>query len=543
MDGGMNYGSAGKRSHHEDDSLERNGKQKKRSSRNEEPSSPLSEETEYRLLCPGDKVGSLIGKGGSIIKALRQECKSKIKVEDLVPGSEERIVHISSASDQFRQGSQYVCAAQEALFKVYARITEPSNDDDEDSAPTVVRLLVPKIHIGCILGKGGKIIEQMRKDIGAQIRILPKEQLPTCASETDELAQVVGDEPAVRRALFAISSRLHENVTGERTQGGGYMAQGPGVAPMLSAGSMLYPSSGYLAPTGSFYGPSSVGGPVAGLGYSFPAYGGMYGDTSIRSLSSGLSDRPAISTSGGYGHADGDSDEQLTIRILCPNARVGSIIGKGGSVIKKMREETGAKIKVEEEVPDSDERIVRISSAEFGESPSQAIQAALGVYQRLVELQMDKERDNHSFVVRLLVPSNQIGCLLGKGGSIVTEMRRMTKANIRISPKDEHSKCAEEDDELVQIMGDQNVVYDALLQILSRLRSNLFKGQDNRDGGPTFGSSALPYSSGAYSGAAYPLTDIGPRYGYGNFESSRVGASLPTLSAMGDVKDSRRRQR
>ncbi|MCO5582108.1 hypothetical protein L7F22_035998 [Adiantum nelumboides] len=518
MDGGMNYGSAGKRSHHGDDSLERNGKQKKRSSRNEEPSSPLSEETEYRLLCPGDKVGSLIGKGGSIIKALRQECKSKIKVEDLVPGSEERIVHISSASDQFRQGSQYVCAAQEALFKVYARITELSNDDDEDSAPTVVRLLVPKIHIGCILGKGGKIIEQMRKDIGAQIRILPKEQLPTCASETDELAQVVGDEPAVRRALFAITSRLHENVTGERPQGGGYMAQGPGVAPMLSAGSMLYPSSGYLAPTGSFYGPSSVGGPVAGLG-------------------------PAISTSGGYGHADGDSDEQLTIRILCPNARVGSIIGKGGSVIKKMREETGAKIKVEEEVPDSDERIVRISSAEFGESPSQAIQAALGVYQRLVELQMDKERDNHSFVVRLLVPSNQIGCLLGKGGSIVTEMRRMTKANIRISPKDEPSKCAEEDDELVQIMGDQNVVYDALLQIVSRLRSNLFKGQDNRDGGPTFGSSALPYSSSAYSGAAYPLTDIGPRYGYGNFESNRVGASLPTLSAMGEVKDSRRRQR
>ncbi|KAI5084273.1 hypothetical protein GOP47_0000442 [Adiantum capillus-veneris] len=535
----MEYGSAGKRLHQGDDGVERNGKQKKRSNRNEEPSSPLPEETEYRLLCPGEKVGSLIGKGGSIIKTLRQECKSKIKVEDLVPGSEERIVLISSASDQFGQGSQYVCAAQEALFKVYARITEPFNDDDEESAHIVVRLLVPKNHIGCILGKGGKIIEQMRKDIGAQIRILPKEQLPTCASETDELVQVVGDEPTVRRALFAISTRLHENVTGEHSQGGGYMAQGPGMAPMLAAGSVLYPSSGYLAPTGSFYGPSSAGG----LGYSFPAYGGMYGDAGIRSLSSGLSEGPAISASGGYALADGASEEQFTVRILCPNSRIGSIIGKAGSVIKKMREETGAKIKVEEEVPDCDERIVRISSAEFGESPSQAIQAALGVYQRLVELQMDKERDNHSFVVRLLVPSNQIGCLLGKGGSIVTEMRRVTKANIRISPKDEPSKCAEEDDELVQIMGDQNVVYDALFQILSRLRSNLFKGQDTRDAGPTYGSSALPYSSSAYSGGAYPLTNVGSRYGYGSYELTRGGSSLPTLSGLGDVKESRRRQR
>lgn len=84
-----------------------------------------------------------------------------------------------------------------------------------------------------------------------------------------------------------------------------------------------------------------------------------------------------------------------------------------------------------------------------GHSP--ALQAALVVFQRLAELQMDKERENNSFIVRLLVPSSQIGCLLGKGGSIVTEMRKVTKANIRISPKDEPSKCAEEDDELVQV--------------------------------------------------------------------------------------------
>jgi poly(rC)-binding protein 2/3/4 len=42
-----------------------------------------------------------------------------------------------------------------------------------------------------LLGKGGKIIEQMREETGAQIRILPKEQLPGCALPTDELVQVM----------------------------------------------------------------------------------------------------------------------------------------------------------------------------------------------------------------------------------------------------------------------------------------------------------------------------------------------------------------
>ncbi|KAH7286928.1 hypothetical protein KP509_32G028300 [Ceratopteris richardii] len=450
MDGSMRYGFAGKRSHQGDDGGERNEKQKKRSGRNDETTMPAPEEVEYRILCPLEKAGGVIGKGGSIIKAIRIECKSKIKVEELVTGSEERVVVISSSPDQ-KPGSQYVCAAQEALFRAYARITERSEDDEDGYGQITARLLVPKNHIGCILGKGGKIIEQMRKDIGAQIRILPKEQLPTCAEETDELVQIVGDDLTVRRALFAISTRLHDNVTGERANNAGYMSQGTGSAiPAFQSGDTLYPSSGYLGSSASFFGPSSYGSGLSGHGYSYSSYGGAYGDLGMRPLNSGLTDRAAPGGMSGYGRTDGTSEEQLMVRMLCPKNRIGSVIGKGGSIIKKMREETGAKIKVEEELPDCDERIIQISSAEFGEGPSQAIQAAIVIYQRLVELQLDKERDNHSFVVRLLVPSSQIGCLLGKGGSIVTEMRKITKANIRISPKDEPSKCAEQDDEIVQ---------------------------------------------------------------------------------------------
>lgn len=63
------------------------------------------------------------------------------------------------------------------------------------------------------------------------------------------------------------------------------------------------------------------------------------------------------------------------------------------------------------------------------------------------------ERDSGivSFTTRLLVPSSRIGCLIGKGGTIITEMRRLTKANIRILPKEDLPKIASEDDEMVQV--------------------------------------------------------------------------------------------
>lgn len=63
------------------------------------------------------------------------------------------------------------------------------------------------------------------------------------------------------------------------------------------------------------------------------------------------------------------------------------------------------------------------------------------------------ERDSGlvSFTTRLLVPSSRIGCLIGKGGSIISEMRRVTKANIRILSKDDLPKVASSDDEMVLV--------------------------------------------------------------------------------------------
>lgn len=52
----------------------------------------------FRLLCPDEKAGGVIGKGGSIVKALQHESGCEIKVLDGVSGSEDRIIIISGPS-------------------------------------------------------------------------------------------------------------------------------------------------------------------------------------------------------------------------------------------------------------------------------------------------------------------------------------------------------------------------------------------------------------------------------------------------------------
>lgn len=252
---GHAYSGSSKRPHpnYDRDPAERNGRHNKRrmhyvEQRAPPPMKPVVEDTVFRILCPGSKIGSVIGKGGSIIKSLRQETRAKIKIVDAVPGVDERVIIISCSekggyrekggsggggkegrdgsrdgrggrdgsredgSDRDREpGSRDrdtrerdsggeereggVSPAQEALFRVHARIVDGEGNEEEDededaSHHFTTRLLVPNNQIGCLLGKGGKIIEQMRHETGAQIRILPKEQLPGCALPTDELVQV-----------------------------------------------------------------------------------------------------------------------------------------------------------------------------------------------------------------------------------------------------------------------------------------------------------------------------------------------------------------
>ena len=60
------------------------------------------------------------------------------------------------------------------------------------------------------------------------------------------------------------------------------------------------------------------------------------------------------------------------------------------------------------------------------------------------------DEDDDTVAIRLLVPSKIIGCIIGKSGSIINEIRKRTRADVRIS-KSERPKCADANDELIEV--------------------------------------------------------------------------------------------
>ncbi|KAK2365877.1 KH domain-containing protein HEN4 [Trifolium repens] len=421
------------------------------------------DDTVFRYLCPGRKIGSIIGRGGEIVKQLRIETKAKIRISETVPGCDERIVTVYSSSDETNNlddGGKNVSPAEDALFKIHDRVVAEDlhSDQEEEGGPQVTaKLLVPSDQIGCVLGKGGQIVQTLRSETGAQIRILKDEHVPPCALRSDELVQISGDATVVKKALIQIASRLHLNPS--RTQ-----------HLLASAAPGAYPSGG------SLLGPTA-GPPIVGIAPLVGPYGGYKGDTGDwppRSMYS--APREEIPS------------KEFSVRLVCPTGNLGGVIGKGGGIINQIRQDSGATIKVDSSAK-GDECLITISTKEFFEETfSPTIEAAVLLQPRCSE---KSERDSGiiSFTTRLLVSSSRIGCLIGKGGSIITEMRRLTKSNIRILSKENLPKIASEDDEMVQISGDLDVAKDALVHVLTRLRANIF----DREGAVSGVLPVVPY--------------------------------------------------
>lgn len=79
-----------------------------------------------------------------------------------------------------------------------------------------------------------------------------------------------------------------------------------------------------------------------------------------------------------------------------------------------------------------------------------------------------------SITARIVVPTSQIGCLLGKGGVVVSEMRKATGAAIQILKAEQNPKCISENDQVVQVHLDHILTLWNAVFILFFFQTTLF---------------------------------------------------------------------
>ncbi|KAG6594458.1 KH domain-containing protein, partial [Cucurbita argyrosperma subsp. sororia] len=519
----------------------------------------------YRILCPDEVIGSVIGKSGKVINSIRQETRAKIKVVDPFPGAKDRVITIFcfvkdkeevDVDDEFYD-RRPVCAAQDALLKVHAAIANAlasagdldKNQRDKEQC----QILVPLSQSANVIGKAGSTIKKLRGKTRTSIKISPKDAtdpIHSCAMEFDNFVMIAGEPEGVRRALFAISSIMYKFPPREEIPLDTTVNEAPSSiiipsdVPLYSAGG-LYPSADPILPPRSI--PPMLGAQHVQDIHDYPDTGNTW-----PLYSSSL---PVVPGIGGH-----PPSEELIVRVLCPFDNIGRVIGKGGGTIKSIRQASGSRVEVDDSKRDCDECLITITSIEsLDDLKSMAVETVLLLQEKI------NDDEGGTVIMRLLVPSKVIGCIIGKSGSIINEIRKTTRADIRIS-KGDKIKCASANDELVEVSGKVGSVRDALVQIVLRLREEALKDREvgynpavctdsMYHSGSSFsmpsvlpsvspGAPPMGYDQRAESGSGLGALSSSSLYGYGSLSmgdsgygsmssySSKMYGGLPPPSAL-----------
>merc|ERR1712223_2170531 len=111
------------------------------------------------------------------------------------------------------------------------------------------------------------------------------------------------------------------------------------------------------------------------------------------------------------------------------NLEVGSIIGKKGDIVKRFREESGAKINITD--GSCPERIVTVIGS--AKAIHKAFTLICEKFEEDLEATLTPNVPRPPITFRLVVPASQCGSLIGKGGSKIKGIREVTGASIQVA--------------------------------------------------------------------------------------------------------------
>jgi poly(rC)-binding protein 2/3/4 len=175
-------------------------------------------------------------------------------------------------------------------------------------------------------------------------------------------------------------------------------------------------------------------------------------------------------------HKKPNEQSQVQFRMICSHGAAGIIIGKGGSVVRALQNQTGASIIFAPPITNSDDRLVTVSALENLESShSPAQNALLLVFDRSIEHDIERARslgliEEITVTATLLLPSNRVSCLIGRGGRVDSEMIETTGADIQIMQGDQFFDFASKNDAVVQVQFLSSYFFFICCQVIVTLK-------------------------------------------------------------------------
>ncbi|CAD5206650.1 unnamed protein product [Bursaphelenchus okinawaensis] len=282
---------------------------------------------ELRMLIPTKCAGAVIGRGGEYIKQMREKFDASLTVPDR--NTPERVFTIIVAQDRL----------EECVSEVLERLGELQEIQSKKPGEIEVKLLVHQSHAGAIIGREGSKIKELREQTESNLK-LHQECCPMSTDRVVQITTLAERMPSVIKTLVDFQRDIAIKGIQKPYDAANYDPR------------MVFGYGGYGSERYGRGGPSfndySRGG-----GAAMPPYGGQPPYSR-----GGLPSAVGMPVPGGF--LGGDQGQISTTQVTIPNGLGGTIIGKGGERINRIRRESHARIDIGNAYG-NDERIITIA--------------------------------------------------------------------------------------------------------------------------------------------------------------------------------------
>jgi len=202
------------------------------------------------------------------------------------------------------------------------------------------------------------------------------------------------------------------------------------------------------------------------------------------------------SPSGGKDRPPKDAND-IEVRLLIPSKTAGSIIGKGGSIISRIRSEYPAHINI----PDcpGPERIVTVSGPQT---------AVIKVVEEIIIALDESAMVKGEADIRLLTHMSTAGAIIGKGGAKIKDLREMCGGIVKVFS----NSCPQSTDRVIQVMGELQRVVQTVTNVIESLQTSIMKGADHPYN-PFNCEELFAHEYGGWGDPANPKPGFGPMQG------------------------------
>jgi len=379
-----------------------------------------------RVLVSSDMVGAIIGRGGATIRNITQQSRARVDVH-----SYRKMEHSPSLEKAITvYGQPENCSA--ACRRILEVMEEEARNTGKP-AEISLKILAHNNLIGRIIGKQGGTIKKIMEDTDTRITVSSISDV-SCFNP-ERVITIKGNIPNISQAEAEVSTKLRAAYETDLAAMTPHSLMFPGLPPaamMSTATISSHPGPAAAGP--SYTGPRGAGPAHAGAG---PGAG------------AGRSQLPASQI------------PTETTYLYIPNTAVGAIIGTKGSHIRNIIKFSGSSVKIaspeEEEAAGGGSAAAGLAAAAAAGLGAAAAGAESGaaaagqqrrvtivggpeaqwkaqylIFQKLREEGFASGNDDIRLTVEITVPSPQVGRIIGKGGTNVREMQRITGAVIKL---------------------------------------------------------------------------------------------------------------